>query len=643
MTNDVSENAVAPGGPKHSQDLLPRIFESLSDAVLLIGPPHRGIVTVCNGAAKQLFGYSPHELVGRTTEILHVDEASFRKFGELGEPVLDRDGRFEIEYPMRRRDGTVFEALITVTVLDAAEGWGGGVVSVIRDVSRRKRAERESRLSDCRYRTVFETAGAAMAVVDQDGAISRVNGKFEVLSGCKRSEVEGKKTWTDFVAGEDLERLLAYRRRRLEGDHDVPDTYHAGMLDSAGRRHDVLVATALIPGSTTSVVSFLDVSEVRRVNATLRRFRTALDNAADSVFIIDPHSMRFIDVNTTACESLGYSMAELLQLGPQDIMPSLSRAKLTRQFKEFFSAEQSRRIETVHRRRDGSTFPVEVLFRGLKDTDGNLVVANARDISERVRMQKEKDALQAQARHAQRMDSIGTLAGGVAHEINNPINGIMNYAQLIRDHLRDEGNPVAAVGSGGASEIDAYAQEIMAETERIASLVSNLLQFARRDTTSLTPARPCDIVGSTLSLVGAVMRHDQIELTVGVPEELPQIRCRSQQIQQVLMNLVTNARDALNEKFPGYDENKHLCIRGETRTEGEKRWVRLTVEDRGRGIPDEVRERMYDPFYTTKPRDAGTGLGLSIVHGIVREHNGRVRVESSEGEYTRFHVDLPVV
>jgi signal transduction histidine kinase len=251
------------------------------------------------------------------------------------------------------------------------------------------------------------------------------------------------------------------------------------------------------------------------------------------------------------------------------------------------------------------------------------VVVNSRDVTETRKLEE-------QLMQSQKIESIGTLAGGVAHEINNPINGIMNYAQLILDGMEKE-NP--------ASE---FAQEILRETQRIAKIVKNLLTFARHEKHSHSLARFSDIVSSVLSLIQMVMRRDQIALEVDIPEDLPKIKCRSQHIQQVLMNLMTNARDALNERYPGYDPEKRLRVFTEKIMKQGEAFIRTTVEDSGVGIPLEILERIFDPFFTTKPKEAGTGLGLSISYGIVKDHGGELSVESEPGRYTRFYMDLPV-
>ena len=236
----------------------------------------------------------------------------------------------------------------------------------------------------------------------------------------------------------------------------------------------------------------------------------------------------------------------------------------------------------------------------------------------------------AQMQQQQKLVSIGTLASGVAHEINNPITGIMNYAQLIDERL----DP--------ASPLREFAREIGSETKRVAEIVRNLLTFARQENESYNPANIADIVNNTVSLIRTIIRRNQITLKVEVPDDLPKIKCRSQQIQQVLMNLLTNAHDALNERYPEHDPDKTMMVKAQPLAKQGQNWLRITVEDHGGGIPDEIRERIFDPFFTTKDRAMGTGLGLSISHGIVSDHHGELSVERVAGRCTRFHLDLPV-
>ncbi|MBW1750813.1 MAG: GHKL domain-containing protein, partial [Deltaproteobacteria bacterium] len=268
----------------------------------------------------------------------------------------------------------------------------------------------------------------------------------------------------------------------------------------------------------------------------------------------------------------------------------------------------------------------------LENPDGSILKLSIfRDITERVKAEAKKRELEAYLRQQQKLESIGTLASGVAHEINNPITGIMNYAQLIHDRL-----------DPGEGRLREFSAGIIEETERVAEIVRNLLAFSRQDEQAHSPARMADIVDKTLSLIRAVIRRDQITLEVDLPDDLPTIKCRSQQIQQVLMNLLTNARDALNEHYPEYDPDKVISVTVHPFEKDGRPWLRTTVEDHGVGIPEEIRERIFDPFYTTKDRTQGTGLGLSISLGIVQDHHGELTFESEENQFTRFYLDLPV-
>jgi signal transduction histidine kinase len=262
-------------------------------------------------------------------------------------------------------------------------------------------------------------------------------------------------------------------------------------------------------------------------------------------------------------------------------------------------------------------------------------VAVATDISDRKRAEAEKHALEVQLRQQQRLESLGTLASGVAHEINNPIQGIMNYADLIE------------INSSSPAMVTEFAQEITTESERVATIVRNLLAFSRREAEEMQ--EQVDIlqaIQATLSLVRSVLRKDHISLNVSLADQPMLVRCRMQQIQQIVMNLVTNARDALEHHHGASEtgeDRKRIDIRV-ARIEREGRpWVRVTVEDNGPGIPDDVLPRIFDPFFTTKGRDKGTGLGLAVSHGLANDNEGELSVETRLGHGTRFFLDLPAL
>ncbi|PRQ05245.1 protein kinase domain-containing protein [Enhygromyxa salina] len=262
----------------------------------------------------------------------------------------------------------------------------------------------------------------------------------------------------------------------------------------------------------------------------------------------------------------------------------------------------------------------------------NAVVV-ATDVSARKQAEADKQLLENQLRQQQRLDSIGTLASGVAHEINNPIQGIMNYAELI------------AQSSGEPAVVEEFAAEITHESNRVATIVRNLLAFSRQEFDQRREfVEISGVIDTTLSLIRSILRKDHITLVLEPVVGNPRVHCQIQAIQQIIMNLITNARDALNQCYAGYDERKQIRVRVErlVRDTG-KVWVRVVVEDAGSGINPEVLARIFDPFFTTKSRDQGTGLGLAVSHGIALDHGGELSVETTLGVGSRFYLDLPMV
>lgn len=256
---------------------------------------------------------------------------------------------------------------------------------------------------------------------------------------------------------------------------------------------------------------------------------------------------------------------------------------------------------------------------------------NARLFEEQIAAEKEKTNLKAQLFHAQKMEAIGQLAGGVAHEINNPINAIINFAQLIIDE-NPSGNPGHE-----------YGERIVKIGNRIAAIVKNLLAFSRSIEGEKEDTDIKEIIEECLLLAEAGFRKDFITVAVDLHEDLPMVRAHKYQIEQVFLNVLGNSQYALNQKYPGQNENKIIRITGEKIMAKDRPFVRLVFHDQGTGMPQDIIEKAMDPFFTTKPAGSGTGLGLSISYGIIADHGGRLDIESGEDEggWTDVIIDLP--
>lgn len=259
------------------------------------------------------------------------------------------------------------------------------------------------------------------------------------------------------------------------------------------------------------------------------------------------------------------------------------------------------------------------------DVDGQTkVLVLLRDITE-------EKLLQAETLRAVQLASVGQLAAGVAHEINNPINGIINYAQIIRDE------------AGSNETFDDISEKIIREGERVASIVSNLLSFARQKEDKSEKIDINEVIKDAIDLIRYQLTKNCIILETNIPEDLPLIHGHHQQLQQVFLNLFSNARFALNQRFPGKDPEKKIVIdSGVLEREGCK-FVRIIFQDMGVGIKQEKMKKIFEPFFSSKVHGEGTGLGLSISKEIVAKHGGVLQVESQEGAYTRMIVELPIL
>lgn len=279
-------------------------------------------------------------------------------------------------------------------------------------------------------------------------------------------------------------------------------------------------------------------------------------------------------------------------------------------------------------RSNGDSFPVALslseMLLSTKRRTKRLFIVMVRDIT--TEEQRRNEALRTG-----QLAAIGELAAGVAHEINNPVNGIINYTQILLDEVdkQDEGI------------FPDILERIIRESERVASIVSNLLAFARQRDEIVEDVHLQDVIDDCVSLLRYQFRKDMITVDVDIPQDIPFLKGNPQQLHQVFINLLTNARYALNQRYPAFDANKRIEIRSSMITVDERPFIRTTCTDYGIGIPQDVIDKIFDSLFTTKPHGEGTGLGLSITKGLVRDHQGQLTLESVAGDHTVAIVDLP--
>ncbi|HEY6953469.1 MAG TPA: PAS domain S-box protein [Bacteroidota bacterium] len=348
------------------------------------------------------------------------------------------------------------------------------------------------------------------------------------------------------------------------------------------------------------------------------------------LWVYDLETLRFLAVNEAAVQHYGYSKEEFESMTLKDIRPPEEVPML---LEDIVQAQkgQSGTSTWRHRRKDGSIIEVEIsahdfVFSGRM---ARLVLAN--DVTERKVAEEQRHKLEAQLLQAQRLESIGTLAAGIAHDFNNILNIILGNASLLHSKL------------GDAETIRRRASTIINSVERGANLVKQLLTYARKTGVVQEPTDVNKLVLDTIKLLGETFSKS-IEMSAGVAGELPLIIADANQLNQVLLNLSVNARDAMPNggkiRFEtGIVSHSEIRVRFPQATS--KSYVFIRVKDTGTGMDEAVQRRIFDPFYTTKGSAKGSGLGLSVVLGIVESHRGFVDVQSRIGEGSEFTVYLP--
>jgi PAS domain S-box-containing protein len=383
-----------------------------------------------------------------------------------------------------------------------------------------------------------------------------------------------------------------------------------------------------------SAVAIKNVMHLQSLEDSEKRFRTLIDRAGDAFFLVDMDGI-LVDVNKRACQSLGYTREELLGMSVTDVDPLAAVDHIHAGIAANQPSEQYVTINSQHQRKDGSRFPVEVRIGLLPLHDGEYLLGMARDITERQQAEAERQQLRTKLIQAQKMEAIGTLAGGIAHDLNNILTPIFGHLELARLKM-DPDSPAAR-----------HLVEVQRAAERAAYMVRQILTFGRLDAGDMIPVEVHVIVKEALKLLRATI-PSTIEIRQSIDPHCGAVRANPTQIHQVLINLCTNAYHAMRENggilsislqpivLSANDLINNISLRPGA-------YLQLKVSDTGHGIDQAIQDKIFEPYFTTKGLDEGTGMGLAVVHGVVTRIGGHVTVYSEPGRGTTFHIYLPVL
>jgi len=517
----------------------------------------------------------------------------------------------------------------------------------LEQIIRRRTAELEEAnraLRDIKtqFEAVYNHQHQLTGLLDLDGRLLMGNKTALGMAGVEERDVVGKffweTPWWNHSAQVELEVREAIGRAR-EGEFVRFETTHS--VPSGEIRHIDFTIRPVFDdhGAVIYMVpEGFDITARKATEESLRkseaRYRATIENAADAFFLTDGQG-QIVDVNQSACESLGYSREELLSMRVTDVDVVTREEEIEGIWTALTAnmiAGKSVTREGVHRRRDGTTFPVEVRVGPLRLGDDLLLLALVRDITERKNAEEQREELETRLRQAQKMEAIGQLAGGVAHDFNNILHVILGFSGQAMEKIAPE------------SPIREELSQVIEAGQRATTLVKQLLAFGRRQVLKLEVLDVDDIVDDLSKMIRRLI-GEHISFSVRSEPGNRSIHADRGEIEQILINLCINSRDAMPEGGLLTIETEDVTVDAAFSRENEwaepGRFVLLRVSDTGCGIDEDTQRRIFEPFFTTKGEGRGTGLGLSTAYGIVRQHNGMIRVSSVVGQGTTFEIYLP--
>ncbi len=604
------------------------LVQNANSIILRMDPD--GKVLFFNEFAQKFFGYTEKEILGCSVIGTIVPETNFsdhdldsmiRNIGKNPEKYINNENE-----NMRRNGERTWVAWTNRAICDEL----GNVTEILcigNDITEHKRLESLLSESEERYRRLFETAKDGIVLLEKsNGHITHVNPAAEMMFGYSSKECSGKRLQdigVMFDMGDFQTIIQELNKNGIINYTDVPVKTKSGQ--------HIETDIYLVDRARLAQCNIRDVTERNRAEMLLKEEKTFVENALnvmkEIIFIFDVEN-RFIRWNKMFCLVSGYSDEEIVSMKLTDFCRNKDIDSLTETIRKVLEKGIAS-TEILFVTKDGREIPHEITASLFRDHQGDTIgiIGVGLDITER-------NILEGQLRHSQKMEGIGQLAGGIAHDFNNILSAIVGYGDMMHMKMKKD------------DPLRVNVEQILAAADRATNLTHSLLTFSRKQVINPKPVDMNEVVQRVEKLLERIIGED-IELKMSLAENALIVNADAGQIEQVMMNLAANARDAM-------PSGGHFTIETNLITLDDL-FIRLhgygvpgtyavvTVTDTGTGINEAVQNNIFDPFFTTKEVGKGTGLGLSIVYGIIKQHNGYINVYSEPGKGSTFRIYVPLI
>ncbi len=612
-------------------------FNNSVDGVCLFD--ETGKVLDANPAWKTIHGYASDHNFSQVDPEEFIPPESRHLFVDFVEAVREK-GHIHIEAIGQKIDGTRMN--VDIHGVSMSHLGKPMLMAILRDVTQQKEAEKQLIHKEEQYAAVFNTTSDGMALWTTQGELVDVNPACCALHGMTKEELLQAEL-TEFVPPESmpvLMNLLATVRQGRSYKDEAIATHKDGRIFYL----DVRGEPVTFRGEPHILLIIRDISDQKQHEAELRRsedqLRATVEAALDCIVSMD-ETGRIIEFNPAAEKTFGYRREEVIGQSLADmIIPQGYREAHTRGMQRYLTGNSGpylgQRIQIEALRADGSTFPVELAIDVAQAAQGKIFIGYIRDITEQKQAEEERSRLEAQLRQSQKMEAIGHLTGGVAHDFNNILTGIMGYVVMAQEW--EEKNP--------DPKLKRYLERASKSGKRARDLIQQMLTFSRGQRGEPRPLQLTPLIKETIKMLESTL-PSTMEIRFEAPADLPQVTLDPVHVEQILMNLCINARDAMEgngilDISVQQTECTIPCICASCRDSLSGHYLQISIKDSGTGISRENLDRIFEPFFSTKDVGKGSGMGLSTVHGIVHEYDGHIVVQSEPGHGAKFCVMLPL-